>query len=351
MMALRATAMALCGTLSIGAHAGSYQDLWWNPDESGWGVNIIQQANILVATWFIYDTDGKPLWLLGTAASSGGTSYAGEVYKYTGPPYAAASFDANAVTETAVGTTQLNFADLASGTISYTVNGATVTKNIIRQSYAYPKIADTYVVSAIRVRSGCSDSSQNGTVYLYNHAYDFYAVGNTLSISYGNVDADGVFMGACSAVGTMGIHGSVVSFSAPFNCVNGTAGTLAISDLRVTDSGFLGSFIWQYAAGSSSCRFADSTSGARKQAVPLTLAGRQPPGVMNRRHGANPNVVAASARSLGSAGQARVHRCPVSEAGRHHRATRRAAVLARLSDRPAPRIPYTCAPWRTSSAG
>lgn len=269
MNTLRAASMILGGALSIAAHAGNYQDLWWNQAESGWGVNIIQQADILVATWFIYDTDGKPLWLLATAAKSGGTSYTGEVYKFTGPPYAATSFDPKAVTETVAGTAQFNFTDLASGSVTYTVNGTTITKSIVRQSYAPPKIDGTYVTSTIRVRSGCSDSSQNGTVFLYNRAYDFYREDSTLFVDYGGVDAAGTFIGTCSAMGTMVAHGSIASLSAPFTCLNGNTGTLTISDLRVTDLGILGSFVWQYDAASSNCKVVDSISGARQQAVPL----------------------------------------------------------------------------------
>src|SRR5215831_3630119 len=32
----------------------NFSDLWWNPAESGWGVNLQQQGNILFATWFTY---------------------------------------------------------------------------------------------------------------------------------------------------------------------------------------------------------------------------------------------------------------------------------------------------------
>ena len=37
------------------ARATNYQDLWWNPAESGWGVNFTHQGDIIFATWFTYD--------------------------------------------------------------------------------------------------------------------------------------------------------------------------------------------------------------------------------------------------------------------------------------------------------
>jgi hypothetical protein len=47
--------------------ATNYQDLWWKilPEwESGWGVNFTHQGDTIVATWFTYDIDGTPLFLV-----------------------------------------------------------------------------------------------------------------------------------------------------------------------------------------------------------------------------------------------------------------------------------------------
>jgi hypothetical protein len=44
------------------AAQSNYQDMWWNPAESGWGVNLTHQGDILFATLFTY----RP-----TAATSG----------------------------------------------------------------------------------------------------------------------------------------------------------------------------------------------------------------------------------------------------------------------------------------
>ena len=38
----------------------NFQGLWWNPDQSGWGINFAHQGDIIFATWFTYDAAGKP---------------------------------------------------------------------------------------------------------------------------------------------------------------------------------------------------------------------------------------------------------------------------------------------------
>src|SRR5437588_7218298 len=37
-------------------------DMWWNPAESGWGVNIILQNSVVFATFFVYDANHNPVW-------------------------------------------------------------------------------------------------------------------------------------------------------------------------------------------------------------------------------------------------------------------------------------------------
>ena len=40
------------------AAATNYQDLWWVPAESGWGVDFAHQGDLLFATWYTYDAKG-----------------------------------------------------------------------------------------------------------------------------------------------------------------------------------------------------------------------------------------------------------------------------------------------------
>ncbi|HEX8738685.1 MAG TPA: S8 family peptidase, partial [Casimicrobiaceae bacterium] len=67
------TAICGAGIVNVGgavrtasAVQTNYQGLWWaSPagSESGWGLNVAHQGNIIFATWFTYDTSGKALWL------------------------------------------------------------------------------------------------------------------------------------------------------------------------------------------------------------------------------------------------------------------------------------------------
>ncbi len=117
----------------------AYQGLWWNApggSESGWGMNVAHQADIIFATWFTYDAGGNAWWLSMTAPlASGGNVFTGTLYATSGPPFNAVPFDPALVVPAAVGTGTLTFADADNGTFAFTVNGVTRVKSITRQAF------------------------------------------------------------------------------------------------------------------------------------------------------------------------------------------------------------------------
>jgi hypothetical protein len=120
------------------SYATNYQDLWWNPSESGWGVNIAHQETIVFATLFTYGSDRQPVWYVMSEGNTRlGGGFTGTLYRTSGP-----SFDANPwrpVTLTAVGTMTLTFDGGNEGTMTYTIDGVSVTKSIQRQVFSEPK--------------------------------------------------------------------------------------------------------------------------------------------------------------------------------------------------------------------
>ena len=93
------------------AAATNYQDLWWNPAESGWGVNFTHQGDVIFATWFTYDAAGKPWWLIAELRQTAAGVYGGKVSTVKGPAFDAVPFDAGKVVETVVGEATVTFAD------------------------------------------------------------------------------------------------------------------------------------------------------------------------------------------------------------------------------------------------
>ncbi len=116
---------------SGGNTAPNYTALWWNPNESGWGVNVNHQGSILFATLFTYAPNGQPTWYFMSSGNqqSGTQTFSGTLYSATGP----IPLQTNHITP--VGTMSFTFSDANDGTLSYTVNGITVTKPIQKQVF------------------------------------------------------------------------------------------------------------------------------------------------------------------------------------------------------------------------
>ena len=117
--------------------------LWFNPNESGWGLILTQQGPNIFAALFSYGSDGKATWWVASnVVDTGqpvnllvGEAFAGTLYATTGPYLGAA--DHTALTATSVGTLRVAYVggtDLLS--LSYTVNGTTVEKTLTRQTWS-----------------------------------------------------------------------------------------------------------------------------------------------------------------------------------------------------------------------
>jgi hypothetical protein len=123
------------------ATATNYQDLWWNSpegSESGWGINLTHQGDTIFGTWFTYDHDRSPMWLVVTATRGPTGLYSGDLLRTTGPAFNAVPFSPAAVNATKVGSATFSFVDGKRGNFSYTVNGTSQTKAITREVFRTP---------------------------------------------------------------------------------------------------------------------------------------------------------------------------------------------------------------------
>jgi hypothetical protein len=129
------------GTQPNLALATNYTDLWWakpGGSENGWGINLNHEGNTIFATWFTYDIDGTPMWLVATVS---GPSYSGDLLRTHGPRYDA--YDTTQFKYDKVGTVTFTFADGNNASFHYDITGVgpaevSQTKPITRQVFTAP---------------------------------------------------------------------------------------------------------------------------------------------------------------------------------------------------------------------
>jgi hypothetical protein len=120
----------------------NYQDLWWNPTESGWGINFTHQSDTIFATLFTYQAGAgnanKGMWLTATMSKLAGEQiFQGDLLRVTGSAFNANPFVAlnPATNVTRVGNMRVEFTSGNSANLIYDVNGSPVTKTIERQVF------------------------------------------------------------------------------------------------------------------------------------------------------------------------------------------------------------------------
>jgi hypothetical protein len=126
---------ALPSTGSARPH-DNFADLWWNPAESGWGLNVLQSAEKLFLVWMTYDSDRRGTWFVvpsgaWTRDSQGALRFSGTVYRTQGPPWSLA-FDPSSVALTAVGTADFAPRGTNRARFTYTIDGVSGAKDVER---------------------------------------------------------------------------------------------------------------------------------------------------------------------------------------------------------------------------
>ena len=119
-----------------GSRAGvaNYQDLWWDPAEPGWGLNMVQQGSVIFATLFTYAPDGRDLWIVASGLQRGGDgSYSGGIQTTRGTSFNASPW--TDVQRVDVGTMTIRFQGGDRATLGYTYNGTPVNKSIRRLEF------------------------------------------------------------------------------------------------------------------------------------------------------------------------------------------------------------------------
>src|ERR1700730_8981060 len=146
---------------SIQAAAVDYTDIWYNPSESGWGVNVVQSDTFLFMTFFIYGADNKPTWFTAQVNEDASGNFNGTLFATTGTYYILPWVG---VTASPVGSASFQPQGPYIAKLVYIVTGVgTVTKIIQRQPLTAITIGGNYVGGVVIARSLCANSG-NGTV-------------------------------------------------------------------------------------------------------------------------------------------------------------------------------------------
>jgi hypothetical protein len=208
-------------------------DIWWPDSEPGWGIQLIQNADIIFATMFVYGPDSEPLFFVATLQKvAGADTWTGDLYQSSGTFFAdtwnpadRAEFLAGAMTFTLTG--------IGSGTLSYNVGPTSVVKQISRQALKLEDNSGDYRMTHTWSAAGAGCTSSD----LYSPAAG--PVNGDLAISRVNADTATVSLtwqlfpvDTCFMTATYTQVGRLGSYSGALACSpSGRTGTLALYEI------------------------------------------------------------------------------------------------------------------------
>jgi len=200
-------------------------DIWWNPYESGWGMQLVNTGTFVFATIYVYGPDGNPAWYGGGMNRAPDGSYTGKLYASTGPWFGG-PFNPAGVNVREVGT--LTFVPSGSDTaqLSYSVDGVQVTKSVQRQPLTLDDYSGMYVTSFVGTLSGCANSWYDGLTAGAG-LIEIEQSGASMSALWLN----GLDYDVCSYSGTYSQLGRMGRFDATYSCDSGKSGTATFTQM------------------------------------------------------------------------------------------------------------------------
>jgi hypothetical protein len=220
---------------------GWRSDLWFVPNESGWGVNVVEQGDTIFAALFVYDAQRRPHWYAASALARSGSSttsnFSGPLYESTGP-YFGTAFNPAAVVRRQVGT--MSFAVNANGTaaLNYTVDGVAVSKTVSRFAFRRNDLSGTYLGHLISMPDDAGGSSYEAmTIAIQDNDGGFQMQTTPIGATQFNSGANCTYTapGAAQA-------GEQRSVSGTYACAGGRTGNFTMNNVFGTFNGFTSTF-------------------------------------------------------------------------------------------------------------
>lgn len=266
---------ALAVPFQASAANTEYSDLWWNPNESGWGVGMQRQDDVIFLTLFVYGADGNNTWFVAPnvqllSADTPNSTWQGPLYSTTGPGFMT-QFD-QTVQATETGTATVTFANAESATLHYTVAGAQVTKQITRMTWRQPSAAGRYWGGFTTQIATCEGDRLRVGVYDFMGNMDVTQDGSTVAMAFSTDDSGATstctFTANARQAGRLGFWTGNYSCNIYTGCDGRCEGDVFVrrngafqmDDVALTQSGFHGVLTAQ----DQDCTFTGYLGGTRR---------------------------------------------------------------------------------------
>ena len=234
---LAALLLALASAPALPASGYDIGDMWWVPSEPGWGAEFVQQRDTVFAVLYVQGPDQRPDWYSATLFFQGlepqthQVTYAGDLYEAQGAWFGVPAYAITGMRK--VGTMSVVAPTMTSATLTYTVDGTSVTKPIARYTFRYEQYAPAYDATSHLELTSCTNPADNGA-FVHHPTYAMTLAGLQMTIA----ETDGVR--SCTYVGPYTQDGRLGRVQSTYTCNNGEVGAMTFEEMNVQRFGLVG---------------------------------------------------------------------------------------------------------------
>jgi len=235
-------------------------DIWWPNSEVGWGIQLVQNADVVFATMFVYGVDSSPRFYVAFLENPPGGStgvWTGTLFVSHGSHFAD-PWNPGAYGENPVGTMTFTLTGIGTGELTYNVGDINVTRTIDRQALKLEnndgtyRFTHTWTTAGLGCTAGDAFVSANGPV--------------TGDLAITNIDADTAAVSIqwklapvelCSMSASYLQFGRLGQYQGALNCPS-RSGTLTMFEVQNRVKGISGRYTLDWTYG---CRYQGRFSG------------------------------------------------------------------------------------------
>jgi hypothetical protein len=211
-----------CATVT---NATTYQDWWYNPSLSGMGLNVGQQGQNVFVSWYLYDPDQDPSFLIFYGDLKGNTLTA-PLRRFYGPePHV---YDETLWGGEIVGTATITFSSPSAGKLDYDYDGKQGSYPIQRYTFHPINMSGIYYGGSILTITNCGANDGNIS---YPDVYTITHSGNSLEVVEPST--------GCVYKGEVQQKGTHFTGSGTYSCAGtGDSGSWTLTDVVTTEFGY-----------------------------------------------------------------------------------------------------------------
>lgn len=119
------------------AEPSPYAGMWWGGlGQEGWGVSIQQQGEVMFATLYTYELDGRTTWYYMPAGrKTSATRISGELFRSSGAAWVGQHYQGSSTKVVPAGTFELDFSSADAGTMTARIGSAITTRPLARFAF------------------------------------------------------------------------------------------------------------------------------------------------------------------------------------------------------------------------